>query len=74
MYKEMFYRLTIKDSLNNTTEPQPLAYHTESAALDSAYHIMEKHGGIEHIDTTWYNKTLWNEDMSFGVEVGKILI
>jgi len=74
MTKETFYRLTIKDKVNNTNEPQPLAYYTQSAALDSAYRIMEQHGGIEWIDNAGSNISLWNDCKTFGVEVNPILI
>ena len=72
--QETFYRLTIKDTANNITEEQPLAYHTESAALNSAYKIMEEHGGIDGIVNTDGHFVLWNNDEHTVIEVNPILI
>ena len=72
--QETFYRLTIKDTANNITEDEPLAFHTESAALDRAYKIMEEHGGIDGIVNADGRFVLWNNEDSTVIEVNPILI
>jgi hypothetical protein len=72
--QETFYRLTIKDTANNITEDEPLAFHTESAALDRAYKIMEQHGGIGCMTQVNNSYILWNEDDNTVIEVNPILI
>jgi hypothetical protein len=72
--QETFYRLTIKDTANNITEDEPLAFHTESAALDRAYKIMETYGGIGCMTQVNNSYILWNEDDNTVIEVKPILI
>ena len=72
--RETFYRLTIKDTTNNIIEDEPLAFHTESAALDRAYKIMEEHGGIDGIVNADGRFVLWNNEDSTVIEVNPILI
>ena len=72
--QEKFYRLTIKDRTTNTAEAEPLAFHTESAALDRAYKIMETYGGIGGMTQVHDSYILWNEDDTTSVEVNTILI
>ncbi len=71
--QETFYRLTIKDTVNNTSQEQPLAYHTESAALDSAYKILDNDGGIGGIIQSEGRYILWS-DKDTVIEVNTILI
>jgi hypothetical protein len=72
--QETFYRLTIKDNITNTNESQPLAYHTQSAALDSAYHLLEERGGVSDVENVDSSYILWSEDNSLRVEINPILI
>jgi hypothetical protein len=72
--QETFYRLTIKDTANNITEEQPLAYHTESAALNSAYNLLEERGGVSDVENVDSSYILWSEDNSLRVEINPILI
>ena len=71
--QETFYRLTIKDTLSNTSQEQPLAYHTESAALDSAYKILDEDGGIGGIIQAEGRYILWS-DKDTVIEVNPIQI
>jgi hypothetical protein len=71
--QETFYRLTIKDTANNTSQEQPLAYHTESAALDSAYKILDADGGIGGIIQSEGRHILWSDGDTV-IEVNTILI
>ena len=71
--QETFYRLTIKDLVNDTSEEQPLAYHTESAALDSAYKILDNDGGIGGIKQSEGRHILWSDNWTL-IEVNPILI
>ena len=72
--QETFYRLTIKDLVNDTSEEQPLAYHTESAALNSAYHLLEERGGIGSMLQVESTYMFWSSDNTLQVDVNPILI
>lgn len=74
MTQETFYRLTIKDAINNIDGPQPLAYHTQSAALNRAYHMLEERGGVSDVKSVGSSYILWSEDDSLRVEINPILI
>jgi len=72
--QETFYRLTIKDIANNITEEQPLAYHTESAALNSAYNLLEERGGIGSMMQVNCDYMFWSQDNTLQIDVKPILI
>jgi hypothetical protein len=72
--QETFYRLTIKDTANNITEEQPLAYHTESAALNSAYNLLEERGGIGSMMQVDCDYMFWSQDNTLQIDVKPILI
>ena len=72
--QETFYRLTIKDLVNDTSEEQPLAYHTESAALNSAYNLLEERGGIGSMMQVNCDYMFWSQDKTLRIDVKPILI
>jgi hypothetical protein len=72
--QETFYRLTIKDNITNTNESQPLAYHTQSAALDRAYNLLEERGGIGSMMQVNCDYMFWSQDNTLQIDVKPILI
>jgi hypothetical protein len=72
--QETFYRLTIKDNITNTNESQPLAYHTQSAALDRAYNLLEERGGIGSMLQVNCDYMFWSQDNTLQIDVKPILI
>jgi hypothetical protein len=74
--QETFYRLTIKNSIDNIHEEymEPLAYHTESAALNSAYNLLEERGGIGSMMQVNCDYMFWSQDNTLQIDVKPILI